>query len=91
MYVCISSGKKGVRINRTIEIPEGQEYAPRTEPTAPIRLADRNHANYPSRQRTILKKKKKKKYIYIYIYESFKYLFQMVEDIILIIINNNLY
>ena len=38
------------------KIPEGQEHAPRLEPTAPIRLADRNHANYPSRQRTILKK-----------------------------------
>ena len=38
------------------KIPEGQEYAPRLEPTAPIRLADRNHAHYPSRHCTILKK-----------------------------------
>ena len=27
---------------------------PRLEPTAPIRLADRNHAHYPSRRRTVL-------------------------------------
>ena len=40
------------------KIPEGQVYALRLEPTAPIRLADRNHANYPSRQRTILKKRR---------------------------------
>ena len=39
------------------KIPEGQEHAPRLEPTAPIRLAERNHAHYPSRQRTILKKR----------------------------------
>ena len=26
------------------KIPEGQVYAPRLEPTAPIRLAERNHA-----------------------------------------------
>ena len=38
------------------KIPEGQEYAPRLEPTAPIRLADQNHAYYSSRHRTILKK-----------------------------------
>ena len=31
---------------------------PRLEPPAPIRLADRNHAHYPSRQRTILKKRR---------------------------------
>ena len=37
------------------EIPEGQVYVPRLEPTAPIRLADRNHAHYPSRHCTILK------------------------------------
>ena len=36
---------------------KGQEHAPRLEPTAPIRLADPNHANYPSRQCTILKNK----------------------------------
>ena len=35
--------------------PEGQVYVPRLEPTAPIRLADRNHAHYPSRHCTILK------------------------------------
>ena len=39
------------------KIPEGQEYAPRLEPAAPIRLADRNHAHYPSRHCTILKKR----------------------------------
>ena len=39
------------------KIPEEQEHAPRLEPTAPIRLADRNHAHNPSRRRTILKKK----------------------------------
>ena len=32
------------------EIPEGQMYVPRLESTAPIRLADRNHAHYPSRR-----------------------------------------
>ena len=31
------------------KIPEGQEHVPRLEPTAPIRLADRNHAHYPSK------------------------------------------
>ena len=31
-------------------------YVPRLEPTAPIRLADRNHAHYPSRRSIILKK-----------------------------------
>ena len=36
---------------------EGQEYAPRLEPAALIRLADRNNAYYPSRHRTILKKR----------------------------------
>ena len=30
---------------------------PKLEPTAPIRLADRNHAHYPSRRCTILKKR----------------------------------
>ena len=39
------------------KIPEGQEHAPRLEPTAPIRLADRNHVHHPSRQRTIPNKK----------------------------------
>ena len=39
------------------KFPEGQVYAPRLESTAPIRLADRNHVHYPSRHRTILKKK----------------------------------
>ena len=40
------------------KFPEGQVYALRLEPTAPIRLEDRNHAHYPSRHCTILKKKK---------------------------------
>ena len=49
--------KEGVRINYKLKkIPEGQGYAPRLEPTAPIRLADRNPAHYPSRHCTILKK-----------------------------------
>ena len=29
------------------EIPKGQVYVPILEPTASIRLADRNHAHYP--------------------------------------------
>ena len=37
------------------KISEGQVYVPRLEPTAPIRLADRNHAHYPSCHRTIFK------------------------------------
>ena len=47
--------KKGVRINS--KSLERQVYAPRLEPTAPIRLADRNHAHYPSRRCTILIKR----------------------------------
>ena len=39
------------------KIPEGQEYAPRLEPAAPIRLADQNHTHYPSRHRAILNKR----------------------------------
>ena len=39
------------------KIPEGQAYVPRLEPTAPIRLADGNHAHYPSRRCTILNKR----------------------------------
>ena len=39
-----------------MKIPKGQVYVPRLEPSAPIRLADRNHAHYPSRHRTALKK-----------------------------------
>ena len=35
------------------KIPEGQVYVPRLEPTAPICLADRNHAHHPSRHCTI--------------------------------------
>ena len=49
--------KKGVSINTSGEIPEGQVYVPKLEPTAPIRLADRNQAHYPSRHCTILKKR----------------------------------
>ena len=40
------------------QILEGQVYVPSLEPTAPIRLADRNHAHYPSRHCTILKKRR---------------------------------
>ena len=46
----------GVSINTNGKIPEGQVYMPTLEPTAPIRLADTNHAHYPSRHCTILKK-----------------------------------
>ena len=35
------------------KFPEGQVYVPRLEPTAPIRLADRNHAHYPSRRSVV--------------------------------------
>ena len=37
---------------------ERQVYAPRLEPTAPICLADQNHAHYPSRHCTILNKRR---------------------------------
>ena len=40
-----------------MKIPDGQEDAPRLKPVVPIRLADRNHAYYPSRRCTILKKR----------------------------------
>ena len=46
--------KKGVRINS--KSLERQVYAPRLEPTAPIRIADRNHAHYPSRHRILIKR-----------------------------------
>ena len=36
---------------------KGKVYVPRLEPTAPISLADRNHAHYPSRYCTIFKKR----------------------------------
>ena len=38
-----------------VKIPEGQEYALRLKPAAPIHLADQNPAHYPSRHRTVLK------------------------------------
>ena len=47
--------KNGVSTNTNGKIPEGQVYVPRLEPTAPIRLAERNHAHYPERHCTILK------------------------------------
>ena len=53
--ILLQDRKKGVRINS--KSLERQVYAPRLEPTAPIRLADRNHAHYPSRHSTILEKK----------------------------------
>ena len=40
------------------KMPEGEVYVPRLEPTAPIRLADRNPSHYPSRHRTIFKKRR---------------------------------
>ena len=50
--------KNGVRIYTNGKIPEGQGYMPRVKPSAPIRLADRNHAHYPSRHCTIFKKRR---------------------------------
>ena len=44
IYICIRR-KKGVRIYTNGKIPGGQIYVPRLEPTAPIRLADRNHTH----------------------------------------------
>ena len=59
LFIYIYFGKTGVRINEELKkIPEGQEYAPRLEPAAPIRLADRNHAHYTSRHSTILIKRR---------------------------------
>ena len=40
------------------KIPKKQDYKLKLEPTTPTRLADRNHAHYPSRHRTILKKRR---------------------------------
>ena len=51
--------KEGSQNKWQVKIPEGQEYAPRLESAAPIRLADRNHVHYPSRRRTILDPQKK--------------------------------
>ena len=53
----INPKEEGSQKNMNEKIPEGQVYVPRLEPTAPIRLADRNHAHYPSRHCTILRKK----------------------------------
>ena len=50
--------KEKERMNKfKSKILEGQEHVPRLEPKEPIRLADRNHAHYSSRHRTILKKR----------------------------------
>ena len=54
----INPKEEGSQKNMNGKIPEGQVYVPRLEPTAPIRLADRNHAHYPSRHCTILKKRR---------------------------------
>ena len=54
----INPKEEGSQKNMNGKIPEGQVHAPRLEPTAPIRLADRNHAHYPSRHRTILNKRR---------------------------------
>ena len=56
IYILLQDRKKGVRINS--KSLERQVYAPRLEPTAPIRLAERNHAHYPSRHCTILTKRR---------------------------------
>ena len=54
------------------KIPEGQVYAPRLEPVALIRLADRNHMRYLSRRHTILKKDGSMMFLkYIYIIYNF--------------------
>ena len=53
----INPVEEGSQYKYKWKIPEGQVYVPRLEPTAPIRLADRNHAHYPSRHCTILKKR----------------------------------
>ena len=50
--------EEGSQIKLKSKILEGQGHVPRLEPTAPICLADRNHADYPSRHRTILKKRR---------------------------------
>ena len=53
------SRKEGSQNKLQVEkIPEGQEYEPRLNPTAPIRLADQNPAHSPSRHCTILKKRR---------------------------------
>ena len=54
--ILLQDRKKGVRINS--KSWERQVHAPRLEPTAPICLADRNHAHYPSRHCTILKRRR---------------------------------
>ena len=49
---------KGQKLNyKWKKSPQGHVYVPRLEPMAPIRLADRNHANYPSCHCTILIKR----------------------------------
>ena len=50
--------RKGVSINTNGKIPQGKAYVPTLKPTAPIRLVDRNHAHYPSRHRTIFKRRR---------------------------------
>ena len=50
--------EEGSQYKYKLKIPEGQVYVPRLEPTALIRLADRNHAHYPSRRCTILNLKR---------------------------------
>ena len=58
IYIFTLMKEKGRQYKFEVEkIPERQEHAPRLEPAAPIRLADRNNAHYPSRHRPILKKK----------------------------------
>ena len=49
----VNPEEEGSQKNMNGKIPKGQVYAPRLEPTAPISLADRNNAHYPSRQYTI--------------------------------------
>ena len=56
LTILYTDRKKGVRINS--KSLERQVYAPRLEPTAPIRRAEQNHAHYPSRHCTILKKRR---------------------------------
>ena len=41
----INPEEEGSQYKYKWKIPEGQVYVPRLEPTAPIHLADRNHAH----------------------------------------------
>ena len=58
IYIYIYWKKLYIYIYYTLKNPRrARVHAPRLEPAAPIRLADRNHAHYPSCRRTIPKKR----------------------------------